>query len=171
MSLSRRMLKELGLEADVIDKIMDSYGSSMADVITKAESEEAVKKAVESAKKEWETNAPKPVIVKDSDEYKELASKYADLELNTKLIGAKVKDKYRDFVKQKLSRDKEFDEAIKEVKDSYAEFFDVEEQKKEPAPAPEKKPAFTGGGGKKDEDEPKTEEDKVKEMFMKAFTR
>ena len=164
MALTRRYLKELGLEAEQIDKIMESYGATVAEHITKSEAEEATKKAIEEAKKAWEASQPKPTKVEDSEEYKALLGKYSDLELNTQLTGAKVKDKYRDFVKSKLDKDKPFDEAINAVKTEYAEFFEGEK-------APDKsKPIFTDSNNLKPTGD-KTEEQKILEDFKKSFMR
>lgn len=164
MALTRRYLKELGLEAEQIDKIMESYGATVAEHITKSEAEEATKKAIEEAKKAWEASQPKPTKVEDSEEYKALLGKYSDLELNTQLTGAKVKDKYRDFVKSKLDKDKPFEEAINAVKAEFAEFFEGEK-------TPDKsKPIFTDSNNLKPTGD-KTEEQKILEDFKKSFMR
>lgn len=165
MALTRRYLKELGLEAEQIDKIMESYGATVAEHITKSEAEEATKKAIEEAKKAWEASQPKPTKVEDSEEYKALLGKYSDLELNTQLTGAKVKDKYRDFVKSKLDKDKPFDEAINAVKTEYAEFFEGDNK-----PAGTNKPIFTEPNNLKPTED-KTEEQKILEDFKKSFMR
>ena len=49
MAFTRRYLKELGLEDEAIDKIMAEHGKSIEGMITKTDSEDAVKKAVEDA--------------------------------------------------------------------------------------------------------------------------
>ena len=88
MAFTRRYLKELGIEDDAIDKIMSEHGKSIEGMITKSESEEAVKKAVDDAKAGWDADH-KVVPVKESDEYKELDKKYQEMVLGNQLTGAK----------------------------------------------------------------------------------
>lgn len=163
MAFNRRYLKELGLEDEAIEKIMAEHGRSIEGMITKTESEEATKKALEEAKNGWDANH-KPV--KESDEYKELDKKYQDLVLGNQLTSAKVKDKYRDFVKGKLPADKSLEDGIKAVKEEYPEFFDTEEPK-EP---PKNKPSLAGGEPPKN-DPPASEADLIKKAFADAFKR
>ena len=163
MAFTRRYLKELGIEDDAIDKIMAEHGKSIEGMITKTESEDAVKKAVEDAQKGWDANH-KVTPVKESDEYKELDKKYQELVLGNQLTGARVKDKYRDFVKGRLSADKTFEESIKAVKDEFPEFF---EEEKEP---PKAKPSF-GEGNPPRTETPLSEEDTIKKAFADAFKR
>lgn len=166
MAFTRRYLKELGLEDEAIDKIMAEHGKSIEGMITKTESEEATKKALEEAKAGWDANH-KPVM--ESDEYKELDRKYQDLMLGNQLTSAKVKEKYRDFVKGKLPTDKSFEDGIKAVKDEFPEFFDEEsEEGKNP---PKNKPALGGGISPKDETPPSSEADIIKKAFADAFKR
>lgn len=167
MAFTRRYLKELGIEDEAIDKIMSEHGKSIEGMITKTESEEAVKKAVTDARTDWDANH-KVVPVKESDEYKELDKKYQEMLLGNQLTGAKVKDKYRDFVKGKLPADKSFEDGIKAVKEEFPEFFDSEE----PAPKeePKGKPSL-GGGNPPKNDPPVTEAEKVKKAFADAFKR
>ena len=167
MAFTRRYLKELGIEDDAIDKIMSEHGKSIEGMITKTESEDAVKRAVTDAKTGWDADH-KTVPVKESDEYKELDKKYQELLLGNQLTGAKVKEKYRDFVKGRLPADKSFEEGIKAVKDEYPEFFEAEEQPK--AEPPKNKPSVGGGGNPKDEP-PVSEADIIKKAFSDAFKR
>ena len=157
------MLKELGLEEEAIEKIMSEHGKVMEGMTTKAQAEEERKKALEEFTKKWEEEH-KPIVVKDSEDYKALEKKYADLKLDIDLKGAKVKDKYKDFVLSKLAKDKPFEEAIKEVQAQYSEFFDVETDPKKRTPSIKNKED-------KDDKEDPSEEDKIKEAFAKAFKR
>lgn len=166
MAFTRRYLKELGLEDEAIDKIMAEHGKSIEGMITKTESEDAVKKAVEDAQKGWDANH-KTVPVKESDEYKELDKRYNELVLGNQLASAKVKDKYRDFVKGKLPADKSFEDGIKAVKEEYPEFFDADEQPK--ADPPKNKPSL--GGDPPKNDPPVSEADLIKKAFSEAFKR
>lgn len=164
MALTRRMLKELGIEDESIEKIMSEHGKVMEGMTTKAQAEEDRKKALEEFAQKWEEEH-KPVKVEDSEAYKALEKKYSELQLDVNLKGAKVKDKYRDFVKSKLSTDKPFEESIKEVKEEYAEFFDDE-----PKTDPPKKPAV-GGSFKTPGDGGESEAEKFKKAFESAFKR
>lgn len=166
MAFTRRYLKELGLEDEAIDKIMAEHGKSIEGMITKTESEEATKKAVETARTDWDASH-KVVPVKESDEYKELDKKYNELVLGNQLASAKVKDKYRDFVKGKLPADKSFEDGIKAVKEEYPEFFDADEQPK--ADPPKNKPSL--GGDPPKSDPPVSEADLIKKAFNEAFKR
>lgn len=162
MAFTRRYLKELGLEDEAIDKIMAEHGKSIEGMITKTESEDAVKKAVADAKTGWDADH-KPV--KETDEYKELDRKYSELVLGNQLASAKVKEKYRDFVRGKLPADKSFEDGIKAVKEEFPEFFDTEEQKEQP----KNKPSL--GGETPKSDPPVSEADLIKKAFSEAFKR
>lgn len=168
MALNRRFLKECGIEEEIADKIMSEYGKSFENMIPKSQAEEDSKKALEDFQQKWEKDHPK-VEVKDTDAYKDLESKYNDLVFDGQMRSAKVKEKYKDFVKSKIAKDKPFEESIKEIKAEYAEFFESDE------PMPEKKgnePKPTVGGQTQKEggNEP-TEADKLKAEFAKAFKR
>ena len=164
MAFTRLYLKELGLEDEAIDKIMAEHGKSIEGMITKTESEEATKKAVETARTDWDASH-KVVPVKESDEYKELDKKYQEMVLGNQLASAKVKDKYRDFVKGKLPADKSFEDGIKAVKEEFPEFFDSEEQKEQP----KNKPSL---GGEPPKNDPQlSEADLIKKAFSEAFKR
>lgn len=166
MALTRRMLKELGLEEESIEKIMTEHGKVMEGMTTKAQAEEERKKALEDFEKEY-AEKHKPTPVTDSKEYKELEKKYKDLEFDVNMRNAKVKDKYREFVKSKLATDKPFDEAIKEIQEEYAEFFESEE--KQPVNPPSNKP--TVGGNETQKGGEMTEEEKAKAAFLSGFKR
>lgn len=168
MALNRRFLKECGIEEEIADKIMSEYGKAFENMIPKSQAEEDSKKALEDFQQKWEKDHPK-VEVKDTDAYKDLESKYNDLVFDGQMRSAKVKEKYKDFVKSKIAKDKPFEESIKEIKAEYAEFFESDE------PMPEKKgnePKPTVGGQTQKEggNEP-TEADKLKAEFAKAFKR
>lgn len=166
MALTRRMLKELGLEEESIEKIMTEHGKVMEGMTTKAQAEEERKKALEDFEKDYaEKHKPTPVV--DSKEYKELEQKYKDLEFDVNMRNAKVKDKYREFVKSKLATDKPFEEAIKEIQAEYAEFFESEE--KQPVNPPSNKP--TVGGNEAPKGGEITEEEKLKAAFLSGFKR
>ena len=137
-------------------------------MIPKSQAEEDSKKALEDFQQKWEKDHPK-VEVKDTDAYKDLESKYNDLVFDGQMRSAKVKEKYKDFVKSKIAKDKPFEESIKEIKAEYAEFFESDE------PMPEKKgnePKPTVGGQTQKEggNEP-TEAEKLKAEFSRAFKR
>lgn len=165
MALTRRMLKEYGLEEEVIEKIMAEHGKVMEGLISKSQAEDERKKALEDFEKEY-AEKHKPTPATDSKEYKELEKKYKDLEFDVNMKNAKVKDKYRDFVKAKLPSDKPFDEAIKEIQEEYSEFFESEEKPQTP---PSNKP--TVGGNEAQKGGEMTEEEKAKAAFLSGFKR
>ena len=168
MALNRRFLKDCGIEEEIADKIMAEHGRAFEGMIPKSQAEEETKKALEDFQQKWEKDHPK-VEVKDTDAYKDLEGKYNDLVFDGQMRSAKVKEKYKDFVKSKISKDKPFEESIKEIKAEYAEFFESDE------PMPEKKgnePKPTVGGQTQKEggNEP-TEAEKLKAEFSRAFKR
>lgn len=168
MALNRRFLKDCGIEEEIADKIMAEHGRAFEGMIPKSQAEEETKKALEDFQQKWEKDHPK-VEVKDTDAYKDLEGKYNDLVFDGQMRSAKVKEKYKDFVKSKIAKDKPFEESIKEIKAEYAEFFESDE------PMPEKKgnePKPTVGGQiqKEGGNEP-TEAEKLKAEFAKAFKR
>ena len=159
---------ENGFEEEIADKIMSEYGKAFENMIPKSQAEEDSKKALEDFQQKWEKDHPK-VEVKDTDAYKELEGKYNDLVFDGQMRSAKVKEKYKDFVKSKIAKDKPFEESIKEIKAEYAEFFESDE------PMPEKKgnepkPTVGGTQPKESGNEP-TEAEKLKAEFAKAFKR
>ena len=168
MALNRRFLKECGIEEEIADKIMSEYGKAFENMIPKSQAEEDSKKALEDFQQKWEKDHPK-VEVKDTDAYKDLESKYNDLVFDGQMRSAKVKEKYKDFVKSKIAKDKPFEESIKEIKAEYAEFFESDE------PMPEKKgnepKPIVGGQTQKEGGNEPTEAEKLKAEFAKAFKR
>ena len=168
MALNRRFLKECGIEEEIADKIMSEYGKAFENMIPKSQAEEDSKKALEDFQQKWEKDHPK-VEVKDTDAYKDLESKYNDLVFDGQMRSAKVKEKYKDFVKSRIAKDKPFEESLKEIKAEYAEFFESDE----PMPKDkgnEPKPTVGGTPLKEGGNEP-TEADKLKAQFAKAFKR
>lgn len=169
MALTRRFLKELGIEAEAVDKILEEHGKTFDGMITKSQAEDDQKKAIEDARKVWDAE-PKKINVKETEEYKELDKKYSDLLIDTKLTQNKVRDKYRDFVRGKLPADKTFEEGIKDIQGEYPEFF--EDDKKDDKKGDDKpKPKLGGGDDPKKDDSPNTEEESVKKAFLSAFKR
>lgn len=168
MALNRRFLKECGIEEEIADKIMSEYGKAFENMIPKSQAEEDSKKALEDFQQKWEKDHPK-VEVKDTDAYKDLESKYNDLIFDGQMRSAKVKEKYKDFVKSKLSKDKPFEESIKEIREQYEEFFESDEPKPEKK-GNEPKPTVGGTPPKESGNEP-TEAEKLKAEFAKAFKR
>ena len=172
MALTRRFLKELGIEAEAVDKILEEHGKTFDGMITKSQAEDDQKKAIEDAKKVWDAE-PKKINVKETEEYKELDKKYSDLLIDTKLTQNKVRDKYRAFVREKLPTDKPFEEGIKAVQGEFPEFFEEEEKKDEDEGKKDKpKPKLGGGASDPKKDNPSdTEEESVKKAFLSAFKR
>lgn len=166
MALTRRMLKEMGLEQDQIDRIMDAHGGTMSDMITKAEAEEMASKSVEQAKAEWQKSLPKERKYDDFDEYKQLKAELDGIRQTEALRGAKVKDKYFDLIRGKVDFTK-FDESIQNIKKDYAELFEPEApQQSEQTPPKQPFPAFGAPAG---QDSPPDPQKAAEEQIRKAF--
>ena len=71
MAFTRKSLAGLGLNEELIEKVMTLHGTSMADFIPKSELKTKIDEAVADAKK----NAPAPNI-KDSEDYKNLQKEF-----------------------------------------------------------------------------------------------
>lgn len=170
MSLKRSFLKELGLEAEVIDKIMTEYGKTFESMVTKSESEEAVKNAVENAIKDFTEKNPK-IKATETKEYLDLLAKYDGLLLDGKLRDKKVKSKYFDFVKAKLNKDEDFEKAIDAVKKEYGEFFEEEKEAEQKPEPPKNNPNFHNEPGKENGKVDGNDEKTLAEEFKKAFRR
>lgn len=168
MALTRRMLKELGLEEESIEKILAEHGRVIEGMTTKAQAEEDKKNALDEFQKKWEKEHPQ-IEVKETDAYKELETKYNNMVFDAQIKSAKVKDKYVDIVKSKISHDEPFEDAIKKVKDEYSEFFESDEPANPPKGG-EPKPTVGAKTPKEEGGEP-TEADKIKAQFGMAFKR
>lgn len=171
MALTRGMLKEMGLEQEQIDRIMGAHGSTMADMVTKSEAEEAVKKAVEKAQSEWKASLPKEKTLDDFDDYKKLKAELDGIKQTEALRGAKVLPKYLDLVRAKTDFS-DFENSIKRTREEFAEFFESEQpepsEKAQPE-APQSKPFSAFSAQAKAGDPPKSDEEKAAAEIRKAF--
>lgn len=168
MALTRGMLREMGLEQEQIDRIMNAHGGTMADMVTRAEAEELSKKNVEQAKTEWEKANPVRKF-SDFEEYKKLKNDYDSLLHTEQLRGAKVKQKYFDIVKGKTDFE-HFDESIKKLKTDFGEFFEEDEAEAKPTQQSEvqKAPLPVFGAEPKQNPMPSAEDAALAEI-KKAF--
>ena len=140
------------------DQIFSLYGRALDDgYVTRNAAEAAQNAAIESARKEWEKNQPKPNVL-ESDEYKKLQGEYEGYKAKQTALGsadfAGVKPKFRDRVYDLLDRAdgaKPVSEQLTELKTEYEEYF-ISDQATNPAPA---KPQF---GAKPEGAMPKGEE-------------
>ena len=123
MALTRKSLAGLGLNEEMIEKVMTLHGTSMADFIPKSELKTKIDEAVADAQK----NAPAPNI-KDSDDYKALQASFDSykkkIETPSELKKGGVKEKFIDNVYSLLTDDKPAAEQLDAIREKYEEYFD-----------------------------------------------
>lgn len=140
------------------DQIFSLYGRALDDgYVTRNAAEAAQNAAIESARKEWEKNTPKP-NVKESEEYKALQTEFdgykAKQTARNSAEFAGVKAKFFDRVYDLIDRAdgaKSVTDQLAELKKDYEEYFNPAD------PAPNK-PQF---GAKPEGSMPKGEEGAV----------
>ena len=123
------------------DQIFSLYGRSLDDgYVTKKAAEAAQKAALDTAKAEWEKNAPK-VNVLETEEYKKLQGEYegfkAKSTARTSEDFREVKPKFFDRVYDLIDRSdgaKSVTDQLAEMKKEYEEYFIAAEQ---PTPKPQ----------------------------------
>ena len=144
------------------DQIFSLYGRALDDgYVTKKAAETAQNAAIESARKEWEKNVPKPNVV-ESEEYKKLQGEYegykARQTARTSEDFKEIKPKFFDRVYDLIDRAdgaKPVSEQLADMKKEYEEYFIPAEPATNPAP---KKPLF---GARTEGEMPKGEEGAV----------
>lgn len=123
MAFTRKSLAGLGLNEEMIEKVMTLHGTSMADFIPKSELKTKIDEAVADAQK----NAPAPNI-KDSDDYKALQASFDSykkkIETSSELKKGGVKEKFIDNVYSLLTDDKPAAEQLDAIREKYEEYFD-----------------------------------------------
>lgn len=140
------------------DQIFSLYGRALDDgYVTRNAAEAAQSAAIESARKEWEKNIPKPNVL-ESEEYKKLLGEYdgykAKQTARNSAEFAGIKPKFFDRVYDLIDRAdgaKPVTEQLAELKKDYEEYFNAAD------PAPNK-PQF---GAKPEGTMPKGEEGAV----------
>lgn len=140
------------------DQIFSLYGRALDDgYVTRNAAEAAQSAAIESARKEWEKNIPKPNVL-ESEEYKKLLGEYdgykAKQTARNSAEFAGIKPKFFDRVYDLIDRAdgaKPVTEQLAELKKDYEEYFNPAD----PAPT---KPQF---GAKPEGTMPKGEEGAV----------
>lgn len=124
MAFTRKSLAGLGLNEEMIEKVMTLHGTSMADFIPKSELKTKIDEAVADAQK----NAPAPNI-KDSDDYKALQASFDSykkkIETSSELKKGGVKEKFIDNVYSLLTDDKPATEQLDAIREKYEEYFDL----------------------------------------------
>ena len=123
MAFTRKSLAGLGLNEEMIEKVMTLHGTSMADFIPKSE----LKTKIDEALAEAQKNAPAPNI-KDSDDYKALQASFDSykkkIETSSELKKGGVKEKFIDNVYSLLTDDKPAAEQLDAIREKYEEYFD-----------------------------------------------
>ena len=144
------------------DQIFSLYGRALDDsYVTRNAAEAAQNAAIESARKEWEKNVPKPNVV-ESEEYKKLQGEYegykARQTARTSEDFKEIKPKFFDRVYDLIDRAdgaKPVSEQLADMKKEYEEYFIPSEPATPPAP---NKPQF---GARTQGEMPKGEEGAV----------
>ena len=133
MAFTRKALAGLGLNEDMIEKVMTLHGTSMADFIPKSE----LKSKIDEALIEAQKNAP-ALNVKDSDDYKALETEFGNykkkIETSAELKKGGVKDKFIDNVYSLLSDEKPASEQLDAIREQYEEYFTNEPTTQNAAP-------------------------------------
>lgn len=131
MAFTRKSLAGLGLNEELIEKVMTLHGTSMADFIPKSELKTKIDEAVADAKK----NAPAPNI-KDSEDYKNLQKEFdgykRKIETSAELKKGGVKEKFLDNVYSMLDDKKPAAEQLDAIREQYEEYFIPTEQPNTP---------------------------------------
>ena len=131
MAFTRKSLAGLGLNEELIEKVMTLHGTSMADFIPKSELKTKIDEAVADAKK----NAPPPNI-KHSEDYKELQREFdgykRKIETSAELKKGGVKEKFLDNVYSMLDEKKPASEQLEAIREQYEEYFIPTEQPNTP---------------------------------------
>ena len=124
MAFTRKALAGLGLDEELIEKVMTLHGTSMSDFIPKSELKSKIDEAVAEAQK----NAPAPNI-KDSEDYKTLQADFENykkkIETASELKKGGVKEKFIDNVYSLLTEDKPASEQLEAIREKYEEYFDT----------------------------------------------
>lgn len=123
MAFTRKSLAGLGLNEEMIEKVVTLHGTSMADFIPKSELKAKIDEAVAEAQK----NAPAPNI-KESEDYKALQASFDNykkkIETSSELKKSGVKEKFIDNVYSLLTDDKPASEQLDAIREKYEEYFD-----------------------------------------------
>lgn len=133
MAFTRKALAGLGLNEEMIEKVMTLHGTSMADFIPKSE----LKSKIDEALAEAQKNAPAPNI-KDSEDYKALQASFDSykkkIETSSELKKSGVKEKFIDNVYSLLTNDKPAAEQLDAIREQYEEYFTNEPTTQNAAP-------------------------------------
>ena len=133
MAFTRKALSGLGLNEELIEKVMTLHGTSMADFIPRSE----LKSKIDEALAEAQKNAPAPNI-KESDDYKALQARFDSykkkIETSSELKKGGVKDKFIDNVYSLLTDDKPAAEQLEAIREQYEEYFDSAPEAQPTAP-------------------------------------
>lgn len=155
MAFTRKSLAGLGLNEEMIEKVMTLHGTSMADFIPKSELKAKIDEAVAEAQK----NAP-ATDVTQTDEYKAVANERDMLRALSGDEFSTVKPKFRESVYKMLERGEgaaPIEEQLKGISEKYEEYFTQAEKQTQPTapqfgaqvqgqmPSGNKSPSFMDG--------------------------
>lgn len=134
----RKLLKDLGLESDNIDKVMTEHGktvSTFQDKLDKAveEQKEVSNKYVEVKEKLNEVEELRDNYTKLQETLTEKEKQVQRYETVNKLKGAKVNEQYLDYVRFEVDKlvddEKDFDTALSEYIESNPQYVETKKQK------------------------------------------
>lgn len=145
MAFTRKALAGLGLNEDLVEKVMTLHGTSMADFIPKSELKTKIDEAVADAQK----NTPVPNI-KDSEDYKSLQADFErykkKIETSEELKKGGVKEKFIDNVYSLLAEGQPASDQLDAIREKYEEYFaDVSTENGKPQFGAETKGAMPTG--------------------------
>lgn len=160
--LKRKDLEAKGASAELIDYIMtESNRALAANYVPKSDLQEQIDAAVAEAKKE----APAPVKVEESEEYKALAAERDMLRAIGSDEFAGIKPKFRETVYGMIERGEDapsLEDQLGKVREKYEEYFI-------PPEASKNTPVFSKPGSSTATNE--TEEDKLFAQMMESWDK
>ena len=136
--MNRKLLQDLGLEAEAIDKIMAEHGKTVSSYQEKLDNAVQEQTSVsekyqeaQEALKDFETLKEQQEALQSDLKAKQEALK--SYEIKDKIKGAKVQDEYLDYVSFQVNKlvddDTDFDTALGKFVESNPQFTHVEQEK------------------------------------------
>ena len=124
MAFSRKFLLDHGVPEDQVDAIMAERNRTLNDYVPKSDLQQQIDAAVQKAREE----APKPVNVVETDEYKALAGELAKVKAISSEDFAGIKPKFRESVWSMLDHEKPVGEQLEGIREQYEEYFVPDEE-------------------------------------------
>lgn len=134
--LKRNTLKEWGLTDEQIEKTMTEVSRGLSDYELKSNVQALITEEVAKAK----ADAPQPVNVLESDEYKALLAKTQKLEAYQTDDFSVVKSPYRDIVWEKLDHSEKHEDykaQLDKLAETMPDLFDIKSGEDQPQKTPQ----------------------------------